>query len=125
MSNEFKVGEIIKVQVIGSQHYGIFIKALDDETYTGLIHISEISNDFIKDVSKVSKIGDIIYAKILDVDNASKHLKLSIKATLPKTRYKSNYIKQKNDSKYSDFTPLEQRLNNWIIEQLKEKRNND
>jgi len=123
--DEFKVGEIIKVQVIGSQHYGIFIKALDDETYTGLIHISEISNDFIKDVSKVSKIGDIIYAKILDVDNASKHLKLSIKATLPKTRYKSNYIKQKNDSKYSDFTPLEQRLNNWIIEQLKEKRNND
>lgn len=123
--DEFKVGEIIKVQVIGSQHYGIFIKALDDETYTGLIHISEISNDFIKDVSKVSKIRDIIYAKILDVDNASKHLKLSIKATLPKTRYKSNYIKQKNDSKYSDFTPLEQRLNNWIIEQLKEKRNND
>lgn len=123
--DEFKVGEIIKVQVIGSQHYGIFIKALDDETYTGLIHISEISNDFIKDVSKVSKVGDIIYAKILDVDNASKHLKLSIKATLPKTRYKSNYIKQKNDSKYSDFTPLEQRLNNWIIEQLKEKRNND
>ena len=84
--DEFKVGEIIKVQVIGSQHYGIFIKALDDETYTGLIHISEISNDFIKDVSKVSKVGDIIYAKILDVDNASKHLKLSIKATLPKTR---------------------------------------
>ena len=123
--NEFKVGEIIKVQVIGSQHYGIFIKTLDDETYTGLIHISEISNDFIKDVSKVSKVGDIIYAKILDVDNTSKHLKLSIKATLPKTRYKSNYIKQKNDNKFSDFTPLEQRLNNWIIEQLKEKRNND
>ena len=123
--NEFKVGEIIKVQVIGSQHYGIFIKTLDDETYTGLIHISEISNDFIKDVSKVSKVGDIIYAKILDVDNTTKHLKLSIKATLPKTRYKSNYIKQKNDNKFSDFTPLEQRLNNWIIEQLKEKRNND
>ena len=122
---EFKVGEIIKVQVIGSQHYGIFIKSLDDETYTGLIHISEISNDFVKDVSKVSQVGDIIYAKILDLDKPSKHLKLSIKATQPKNRYKSNYIKQKNDSKYSDFKPLEMRLNNWIGEQLKEKRKDD
>lgn len=122
---DFKVGEIIKVQVIGSQHYGIFIKSLDDETYTGLIHISEISNDFVKDVSKVSQVGDIIYAKILDVDKPSKHLKLSIKATQPKNRYKSNYIKQKNDGKYSDFKPLEMRLNHWISEQLKEKRKDD
>ena len=43
---EFKVGEIVKVQVIGSQHYGIFTKSLDDESYTGLIHISEISKAF-------------------------------------------------------------------------------
>ena len=58
---EFKVGEIVKVQVIGSQHYGIFTKSLDDESYTGLIHISEISNDFVKDVNKFAKIDDIIY----------------------------------------------------------------
>ena len=122
---EFKVGEIIKVQVIGNQHYGIFIKALDDEAYTGLIHISEISNDFVKDVSKVAKINDIIYAKILDVDHKSKHIKLSIKATRPKVRYRSNFIKLKDESKYSDFTPLEVRLNGWIKEQLKEKRNHD
>lgn len=122
---EFKVGEIIKVQVIGCQHYGIFIKALDDSSFTGLIHISEISNDFVKDVSKVANINDILYAKILDVDNASKHIKLSIKATQPKVRYKTNYQKIKDDKKYSDFTPLNENLNGWIIEQLKEKRNHD
>ena len=60
---EFKVGDIIKVQVIGWQHYGIFIKALDDESYTGLIHISEISDDFVKDINDYAKIGDG-YAKI-------------------------------------------------------------
>ena len=122
---EFKVGEIIKVQVIGAQHYGIFIKCLDDETFTGLIHISEISNDFVKDVNRFAKLGDIIYAKILDVDNESKHIKLSIKATLPKTRYKSSYIKQKNDDKLTSFAPLEEKLNGWIIEQLKEKKKYD
>ena len=122
---EFKVGEIIKVIVIGSQHYGIFIKSLDDESYSGLIHISEISNDFVKDVNKFAKLNDIIYAKILDVDNETKHLKLSIKATLPKTRFKHSYTKIKSDEKHADFSCLEERLNGWIIEQLKEKKRYD
>ena len=125
MMSEFKVGEIIKVQVIGSQHYGIFIKCLDDESYTGLIHISEISNDFVKDVNKFAKLGDIIYAKILDVDYESKHVKLSIKATLPKTRYRSSYTKVRNDDKLTSFSSLEEKLNGWISKQLKEKRQND
>lgn len=122
---ELKVGEIIKVQVIGTQHYGIFIKCIDDESYTGLIHISEISNDFVKDVSKVAKIDDIIYAKVLDVDHKSKHIKLSIKAINPKVRYKTNFVKIKDEKSFSDFSALESRLNEWIIKQLKEKRKHD
>ena len=122
---EFKVGEIIKVQVIGFQHYGIFAKSLEDEEYTGLIHISEISNDFVKDVNRFAKLNDIIYAKVLDVDNDSKQIKLSIKATQPKVRYKTFNNKQKNNPSYSDFTLLESRLNNWIDEQLKEKNSHD
>ena len=122
---EFKVGEIIKVTVIGFQHYGIFIKCLDDEEYTGLIHISEISNDFVKDVTRFAKLNDILYAKILDVDNNSKHIKLSIKAIQPKTRYKTNPSKKKNNFEYADFTPLGSRLNEWINDQLREKRSHD
>ena len=122
---ELKVGEIIKVQVIGTQHYGIFIKCIEDESYTGLIHISEISNDFVKDVSKVAKVDDILYAKVLDVDHKSKHIKLSIKAINPKVRYKTNYVKIKDEKTFSDFSSLEKRLNEWIIEQLKEKRKHD
>ena len=36
-----------------------------------------------------------------------------------------NYQKVKDEKKYSDFTPLGERLNGWIIEQLKEKKNHD
>ena len=120
---EFKVGEIVKVQVIGFQHYGIFVKLESGET--GLIHISEISNDFVKDVSRFAKLNDILYAKILDVDNNNKQIKLSIKATQPKVRYKSYNNKQKNNPSNNDFSQLESRLNYWIIEQLKEKNSND
>lgn len=122
---ELRIGDIVKVQVVGIQPYGIFIKSMDNEEYSGLIHISEISNDFVKDVSKVASNGDILFAKILDIDKILKHLKLSIKATQPKTRYKSNYIKQKSSEEYSDFKPLSEHLNGWITEQLKEKKRHD
>ncbi|MCI5745617.1 MAG: S1 RNA-binding domain-containing protein [Erysipelotrichaceae bacterium] len=123
--NGIKVGEIIKVQVIGFQNYGIFIKSFDDEEYTGLIHISEISNDFVKDVTKVAHLGDILYAKVLDVEEKVKHIKLSIKATQPKMRYRSNYIKQRHNPLYKDFTSLQENLDGWIKQELKEKNRND
>jgi len=121
--DEYKIGNIIKVQVVGFQPYGIFIKAVDDESYSGLIHISEISYDFVKDITQVANKDDIVYAKILDLDAKNKHLKLSIKATLPKNRYKTNYVKVKEDKKLEDFSKLEEKLPVWISEGLKEGEN--
>ena len=46
----YKIGDIIEVEVSGIENYGIFVKAEDD--YTGLIHISEIDNNYIKDINK-------------------------------------------------------------------------
>ena len=121
---EFKIGQIIKVSVIGIQHYGIFVRSFDDEQYSGLIHISEISSDFVKDINKIASIGDIMYAKIIDVDNQTHHIKLSIKAINPKARYKHNYNKIKSDDKIKDFSSLNNHLNNWVQEQLKEIKEN-
>lgn len=122
----FKIGDIIKIKVIGEQHYGLFVRSLDDETYTGLIHISEISTEFIKDISKVAKIDDILFAKILDIDEKNKHIKLSIKACSPKTRYRfSNYKINNIEEPAVSFVPLQENLSYWIQEQLKEKKGHD
>ena len=43
------IGDVIHVTVTGYAPYGIFVKYND---YIGLIHISEISKRFVKDVSK-------------------------------------------------------------------------
>lgn len=120
---KYKKGKIVKATVSGIESYGIFVTL--DEYYSGLIHISEISNDFVKDVSKFAKIDDILYAKILAIDDTNKHIKLSIKATQPKNRYRSNYMKPKFLDKYKDFKPLNDKLNEWIMQQLKEKKKYD
>jgi len=124
--DSFKIGDIVKVQVVGFQNYGIFVKSIDDESYMGLIHISEVSNEFVRDISKVCSINDIIYAKVLDVDTNTKHIKLSIKACAPRTRYRSSiYHGSKESEVKENFEPLQENLNEWIQQQLREKRNHD
>jgi uncharacterized protein len=46
----------------------------------GLVHISELSNRFIKDPSEAMKTGQIVKVKVLNVDIKAKRIALSIKA---------------------------------------------
>ena len=73
----YKRGKIVKGTVTGIESYGIFVSL--DEYYSGLIHISEISHDFVKNIHDYVEIGDIIYVEVLDVDEKLSQLKLSIK----------------------------------------------
>ena len=46
----------------------------------GLVHISELSNRYIKDPSEAVKVGQIVKVAVLNVDLKSKRIALSIKA---------------------------------------------
>ena len=73
----YKKGDIIKCVITGFKDYGIFVK-VDDE-YDGLIHISEISDSFVRNVGDYGDVKEEIYAKVIEVNDEEKHLKLSIK----------------------------------------------
>ena len=75
--SKYRKGNIVKATVTGIESYGVFVSF--DEYYTGLIHISEISNNFVKDITDYVNIGDVISVKILEIDDEEGHLKLSIK----------------------------------------------
>lgn len=109
----YKVGDIVKCLVTGFKDYGMFVK-IDDE-YSGLIHISEISEGFVKNVSDYGESGEIIYAKVIDVSEEEKHLKLSIKDI--------HYKIDGKDIKTSDedgFKSLKNHLDIWVNEKLEE-----
>ena len=48
----------------------------------GLVHISELSNRFLKDPSEAVKTGQIVKVKVLSADTKTKRIALSIKALL-------------------------------------------
>ena len=74
---EFKEKDIIKAKVTGIQEYGAFVNI--DNEHDGLIHISEISYGYVKNINDYVKIGDKIYAEIINVDDKTNQLRLSIK----------------------------------------------
>lgn len=118
MSN-IRKGKIIRGTITGIEPYGVFVSCND--YYTGLIHISEISHGYVKNINDYVKLGDIISAEILDVDESLGHLKLSIK----NIEYKKNTkIKRKRIIETSlGFKTLEYKLPIWINDALKKISN--
>jgi predicted RNA-binding protein with RPS1 domain len=111
--DNYKVGDIIKCQVTGIENYGIFVNV--DSQYSGLIHISEVSNGFVKDINDFVKEGEEIYCQILEVDKENNHLKLSIK----NINYKSSVSDKQIQESRLGFLPLKNALPKWIEEALK------
>ena len=110
---KIKEKDIVKVTVTGVQKYGAFVNT---ENYEGLIHISEISYGYVKNVNDYLKVGDKIYVEVVEVDNDSNHLKLSIKDI----DYKKDgaRLKRMAETK-SGFQPLKDNLDGWINDKIK------
>ena len=115
---KIRKGRIIRGTVTGIESYGAFVAC--DDYYTGLIHISEISSGFVKNVENFVKVGDLILAEVLDIDEETGHLKLSIK----NIDYKKNlYYKRKKIKETAlGFKTLEYKLPIWIEEALDNKK---
>jgi len=112
---KYKERDIIKVQVTGIEKYGIFV--ITEKGYNGLIHISEISSLFVKNINDYVKEDEIILAKILEVDESTKQLKLTIKDL-------DYRINRKNRTKIVEtekgFSTLKNNLDKWIEYKINE-----
>ena len=61
---KYKVGDVVKGIVTGFEKYGVFLSFEDD--YVGLIHISELSEHFVKDVTNYANLNDEIPCVIIE-----------------------------------------------------------
>jgi general stress protein 13 len=78
-----EVGQVLKGKVTGIQSFGAFV-ALEGEAGTqGLVHISEVSNTYVKDINEFLTVGQEVEVKVIKLDEASKKISLSIRALLP------------------------------------------
>lgn len=74
-----EVGSIVEGKITGVKKFGAFVSLPDGET--GMVHISEVSNGFIEELSDVLSEGQIVKVKILSKGEDGK-IALSIKRTV-------------------------------------------
>ena len=80
---QVQVGEILEGTVTGVKKFGAFVK-LPNGT-TGMVHISEVSNEYIQELSDVLTDGQAVQVKVLSVSPEGK-VALSIKQTQAKPK---------------------------------------
>ena len=119
--NQYKKGEIVTGCVTGIEKYGIFVSL--DDYHSGLIHISEISDFFVRNPADYVHVGETIRAKVIDdSDVESFHVKLSIKNFDYKLSKKSN---TKIVETSRGFQSLKQQLPIWIAQKIEKIANDE
>ncbi|MDA8194390.1 MAG: S1 RNA-binding domain-containing protein [Thermaerobacter sp.] len=81
MSEEVAVGKIVDGTVSGITHFGAFVVLPNGKT--GLVHISEVADAYVKDIKDFVKENDPVKVKVLTMDERGK-IALSIRQAQPK-----------------------------------------
>jgi len=71
-----EVGQIVEGKVSGVTGFGAFIDLPDGAT--GLVHISEVARNYVKDINEHLTVGQEVKVKVLSLDEKGK-ISLSIK----------------------------------------------
>lgn len=77
---ELEVGAVLTGKVTGITKFGAFVAIANGRS--GLVHISEVANTYVDDVSKHLTVGQEVNVKLLSIDDSGR-INLSIKQTLP------------------------------------------
>lgn len=116
---EISPGDIIKVKVTAVKPYGAFIETKDGQV--GLIHISEITNCFIFDISSYIKQDEILEVKVLSIKDNKINATLNFKQKKDTDKKEINSLDTLN-FEYG-FDTLKQNMKLWQKKAMFEMRN--
>ncbi|WP_066321850.1 S1 domain-containing RNA-binding protein [Bacillus sp. FJAT-29814] len=97
-----EVGSKLQGKVTGITNFGAFVELPDGST--GLVHISEVADNYVKDINDHLKVGDQVEVKVLNVEKDGK-IGLSIK------KAKDRPEQPERERKFSNQRPRQGRSN--------------
>ncbi|MBM7646451.1 S1 RNA binding domain protein [Scopulibacillus daqui] len=108
-----EVGSKLQGKVSGITNFGAFVDLPDGKT--GLVHISEVADRYVKDINDVLSVGDEVTVKVLQVEPDGK-IGLSIRKAVDKPKFNS---RQKGGHKGKRFNK-EQSFEDKMLRFLKD-----
>lgn len=121
----YKEGDIIIGTVSGVRPYAVFLNF--EHHVSGLLHISEISDSFIRDIDKFASVGDQIKVMVISVDPSNGFLRVSLKRVPEEEKFSTHSNAERKVIKVDDneFEPLKEKLDEWISDTLKKAGKDD
>lgn len=118
----YQIGQKVNGIVTGIQPYGAFVK-LDEQTQ-GLIHISELKSGIVKNLSDELSVGQRVSAIVLDIDQYTQKISLSVRqlalmSLVDTPIIKNNNVKRRFWTNYHlnfGFEPIALAMPGWIEE---------
>ncbi len=93
---QLEVGKIVEGKVTGITKFGAFVELESGEV--GMVHISEVANTYVSDISEHLQNGQKVTVKIMSVGDDGK-ISLSIKKAALKDTAKKDFVKKENYNK--------------------------
>lgn len=115
-----EVGSKLQGKVTGITNFGAFVE-LPSGT-TGLVHISEVAENYVKDINEFLKVGDEVEVKVINIEKDGK-IGLSIKKAKenygqqkpkPQTRPQSRPQSRKGGRTVTETVSFEDKLNRFL-----------
>lgn len=106
-----KAGSVLEGTVVNITNFGAFV---DIDGKTGLVHISEVSDTYVKNIRDYLKEKDKVKVKVISVDDNGK-ISLSIKQAVPETKsYKPVEIDWQREKAKPNQGNFEDRLTKFL-----------
>ena len=110
----FEIGQLIIGKVTKVKPFALFMEF--EGGVEGLLHISEISDSYIRDIEKFGSKGDEMKVKVVAIDETNGFLRVSLKKVPPEEAYSThnNNVRKLPECDKNDFMPLADHLDGWI-----------
>lgn len=100
--NELEKGQVYSGTVSRLENFGAFIDIGAERE--GLVHISELSHDYVKHPSEVVKVGDEVQVQVLGFSKRKRRIDLSMKALMDKPEEaKAPAVRDNGGDRFADY----------------------
>lgn len=94
-----EVGSKVQGKVTGITNFGAFVELPNGST--GLVHISEVADNYVKDINEHLKVGDVVEVKVMNVEADGK-IGLSIRKAKPQAERPERPQRPRNNNRPND-----------------------
>ena len=112
-----EVGSKVEGKVTGITNFGAFVELPGGST--GLVHISEVADNYVKDINEHLKVGDMVEVKVMNVEADGK-IGLSIRKAKPQAERPERPQRPRPNNRQNDRAPFKENFEQKMARFLKD-----